>query len=67
MGFQCTWHKYKYLEDQRCDYIEKCNVNTEIKSEYTRKDLCASLQEHEKSYHNIPFKCKLTFFEKNYF
>ena len=56
-----TWSIY------RCDYIEECAANSKIKIGYTRKELCNSLEKYEKSYHNIPFKCKLTPFGKELF
>ncbi len=56
-----TWGIY------RCDNIEKCVINSEIKGKYTRKELYTSLEKHENSYHDIPFKCKLTSFGKELF
>ena len=51
----------------RCDYIEKCIVNYEIKTNYTRNGLKKSLENHEKSYHDIPFRCEITHFGKELF
>ena len=51
----------------RCDYIEKCTVNSKIIFDYTREKLKKSLENHEKSYHDIPFRCEITHFGKELF
>ena len=51
----------------RCDYIEKCIVNEKVKHSYTFEDLKKLFVSHEKTYHNIIFKCSLTNFGKELF
>ena len=51
----------------RCDYIEKCTVNSKIIFDYTREKLKKALENHEKSYHDIPFRCEITHFGKELF
>ncbi len=51
----------------RCDCIEKCDIDLDTQVEFTRQELGKSLEKYEKTYHDIPFRCKLTPFGKEIF
>lgn len=50
----------------RCDYIQSLSIKEDIKGK-TRNSLKLSLEEHERQFRSIPFRCKLTPFGKELF
>lgn len=66
------WFSHGYQVDTetwaifRCDYIQSLSINVDRKGK-TRDSLKQSLEEHERQFRSIPFRCRLTPFGKELF
>lgn len=51
---QNEWHTY------RCDYLTELSIASDVPAPYTTADLKALQDHYEQTYHNTPFRCRLT-------
>lgn len=60
-------HKHKKWHIYRCDHMTKLVIDEGESETFTKSQLKELQIEHEKTYHNIPFRCKLTEYGKELF
>lgn len=50
----------------RCDYMSELRINEEVRT-FTKEELKKLEEDYEQTYHDIPFRCRLTSFGKELF